>query len=240
MRTLLCLFTLTGVLAAQTIMLLMGSSATVASTPAALLNTNTMVAGSGSSASSAMTVNTGGTNVVAFACVAWDAVAGQSVTAITYGGQTMTSAGSSSTNSTGNPFAQAFYLVNPPTGSNTLAITMSGSAGDIYHNLIVFQHVSQSTPIRAGTYQNPANPAFSGGSYTMTVTSSTSDRSFTCLNGGPSGASTTNQTRDSVSTSGGYAAASDHATTAASSVAHTWTGSGTSALAIVGFSIHGE
>jgi hypothetical protein len=75
-----------------------------------------------------MSVTGGGTNTVAFAMVMVDEGSGTPGTTFTvtasYGGQAMTSAGPASYDYDYSPIStRVFYLLNPPTGSNTLVIT---------------------------------------------------------------------------------------------------------------------
>jgi hypothetical protein len=174
-------------------------------------------------------------NLAAFACVGYD-TNGTTVTAITYGGQAMTSAGAAAFYSGWHQYAQMFYLVNPPTGSNTLAITVSAGGG-INANLVSFYGVNQTTPVRSGTYNtytgSGANPSF-----TITSNTSPGDLTMSCITYGGAAGVTTNQTSDGVENSGegSHNEASDHATTPASSVTHTWTMVAEGA-AMAGFSI---
>jgi hypothetical protein len=208
----------------------------------ALLNAGTPVQGTTSPTSDAFTVTASGTNRCAFAAIAYDIAAGMSVTGVTYGGQAMTSCGAASSNPTSHDYAAVWYLVNPPTGSNSLAITVAGTITDIYRNLVAFTGVNQTTPVRAGTYFNHTTAQVYDGSahYSLVVTSNTNDLTLTVLNGGGGGITATTQTSDGISTAGLESFGSDHATTAASSVTHQWTGSAAGNLAIVGFSINGD
>jgi hypothetical protein len=207
------------------------------------LNTTNTTAFDQSSTTSSnyFNVDPGGSNTVAFACVTWSDAAGISVSSITYNGNAMTAAGPASYNAQDGPdypYAQVFYLANPPTGWNDLTVTFNTSATDIYTNLISFDNVDQTTPIRPGTYQNPINQSStSGGTYSMTISSNPSDLTMTCLNGGTDAAPTTNQTLDASSQWGTTQEENDHATNAGSTVTHIWTGPANEGISIVGFSI---
>lgn len=187
--------------------------------------------------SAPMSVTAGGSNLCAFACLAWDNTAGLSISSVTYGGVTMTSCGAVDNN--GTIFSQVFYLVNPPTGSNSLVVTLSGTPADLYFDLVSFTGVDQTTPVRPATYTTGAGTAQAGTtSYSLVISSDANDLTLSCLNGGLNNVITTNQTRGGFSTAGTDSYAHDRATTAASSVTHTWSGSGSSKpIAIVGFSI---
>src|ERR1019366_1354200 len=148
-------------------------------------NTNTAVAVLGSSSfSKPMTINAGGSNTVAFATVWVDegsGVAGATfnVTA-TYGGQAMTSAGPAAYDYNYAPISsQVFYLVNPPTGTNTLAISATASSGTIQEvvaNMVSYNGVNQTTPVRPGTYQTLHSASgVTVGSVTATIASNTND-----------------------------------------------------------------
>lgn len=209
----------------------------------ALLNHGTMGQSATGSVSAAFSVTNSGANRCAFAVVAWDKAASLSVTSITYGGQTMTSCGIAGLSTTGGShfcYCQIFYLVNPPTGSNTLAITVAGgTVTDVYYNLVAFTGVNQATPVRAGTYQSSTAAAgvVADG---LTITSNVNDLTITVVNGEGLGVVTSNQTSDTTNTVGSYGSGSDHATTAATSVTHTYTGLTAADGSIVGFSIDGD
>ena len=160
-------------------------------------NTNTMTTTGGSlTATGAFSVTAGGSNLVAIACVATDRFNTETATVVTYGGNVMTSAGTAANNATTNSFTELFYLVNPPTGSNTLSVTVTAigaSGSDIYMNLVSFTGVNQTTPERSSTYgtatANSANPQ-------LVVTSNSNDLTVTCLDSGNPGIQSTNQTSD--------------------------------------------
>src|ERR1700719_3330096 len=103
----------------------------------AFVNKNTGAVVAGTSYSHAFSVTAGGSNLCAFCPVAFDGAAGLSITAPVYGGQIMTPCGSVLFDNGHNLYVQWFYLVNPPTGSNTLTITGSGASfNEIYANII--------------------------------------------------------------------------------------------------------
>ena len=152
---------------------------TSTSSTVTLNNRNTVVAAFGkSSLSTPMSVTAGGSNTVAFATVWVDEGSGTSGTTFnvtaTYGGQAMTSAGPASYDYNYAPIsAQVFYLVNPPTGTNTLAVNATASSGTIQEvvaNLVSYNGVNQTTPVRPGTYQtlHSAN-GVTVGSFTATL-----------------------------------------------------------------------
>ena len=211
-------------------------------------NTNTAVAAFGKSSLSApMSVTAGGSNTVAFATVWVDQGSGApgttfNVTA-TYGGQAMTSAGATSYDYNYAPIsAQVFYLVNPPTGTNTLVVNATASSGTIQEvvaNLSSFNGVNQTTPVRPGTYQtlHSAN-GVTVGSFTATISSNPSDLTLSAVEATYNFTSpASNQTVDGTNAAY-YKVGSDHATTAASSISDTWSFTNPYAFyAYVGFSI---
>jgi len=202
-------------------------------------NTNTAqnYAGSSFTDTTNFSVTAGGSNLCAFAVLEFDDFAGgslQSVTSITYGGRTMTPCSSVLYSSAGLNI-QAFYLVNPPTGLNTLVVTCSAAVAEIYANIVSFSNVNQTTPMRPSTYQTQIGTAENPSSVTMTISSATTDLTLSiCCSPAPQ---TTNQTVDSSNVVGTYNLYSDHCTTPASSITDTWTLSGGTGYAFLGFSI---
>lgn len=207
-----------------------------------LLNNNAALFAASGSLSGSQTVNAGGTNVVAFVCVGWDNISGLSVSAITYGGNTMTACGSAAqqngTPSVGTDtlYAQWFYLINPPTSSNTLAITVSGgTVNEIYATLVAYQGVHQTTPVRASSYQTNVGSAV--GTLAITIPSNSNDVTVSTITEGRNAGQTTNQTQNTADTNGTMSRTDDHCTTPASSVTHTWTTNVNDGMALAGFSI---
>jgi hypothetical protein len=214
----------------------------------ALISANTMQHGFGTSFSDStnMIVTATGVDRCLFVPILYDNIAGLSVSGVTFGGQNCVASGSASVGNTGHEYAEVWLLYNPPTSpsAQTLVINISGgSPTDIYYNVISFQNVNQASPVRVGTYQNPTNQVTNGsGNFSLVISSNTSDLTFSAINGGSSGVNTTTQTSDSVNNTGSYGGGSDHGTTPASSVTHTWNlfGAAGQELAIVGFSINGD
>src|ERR1019366_3476096 len=211
-------------------------------------NTNTAVAVLGKSSLSApMTVNAGGSNTVAFATVWVDEGTGAAGTTFnvtaTYGGQAMTSAGATAYDYNYAPISsQVFYLVNPPTGTNTLAINATASSGTIQEvvaNLVSYNGVNQTTPVRPGTYQtlHSAN-SVSVGTFTAPISSNTNDLTLGSVEATFNFASpASNQTVDGTSNVY-FKVGSDHATTGASTISDTWSFTNTYAYyAYAGFSV---
>lgn len=203
----------------------------------AFLNRNTaqqITAGSVNDTTN-MSVTAGGTNKLAVIFIAYDNLASASVSAVTYGGQTCTKAGSTAFNATSNAYTEWWYLVNPPTGLNALVIT-GVNVSEFYYNLVSYTGVNQVTPVRAGSYTTATGTSTAPA---ITIPSNTVDLTCSCVNSGGSSITATNQTSDGINTNGGFSGASDHCTTAASSVTHTWT-EGSASWAIAGFSINGD
>lgn len=198
-------------------------------------NANTMTQVSGASFSESMSVTPGQSNLCAFALVSWDNTSGLSITTITYGGNTMSPVGAAVENINFANYAQAFYLVNPPTGSNTLSIAASSGTNEIYANLVSFYNCNQSIPVRSGTYITSTGSAASA---TQTISSATTDLTIGLINSlAGFGSTYSNQTQDGFSDAGSYGAASDHATTAANSITDTFTMASSNGYALLGFSV---
>ena len=200
------------------------------------LNTNTPQEQLTSSPySKSFAVNVGGANVVAFAVVTWGQTAGQSIGTPTYGGQSMSPCGSV-VQSGSNAYTQVFFIANPLTGSQTLTFTFSGGISVVMANVIAFQGVHQTTPVRVGTYKTliGINTAVS-----LTVPSASTDLTFSAINTSNIVLSSTNQTSDGIlnDATNVNSLGSDHATNAALLVTHTWTFASTSHYALLGFSI---
>jgi len=198
-------------------------------------NTNTPYSVNSGSMSHAFSVTAGQSNLAAFAWVQWNWTSGGTITSITYGGQAMTAIGTTFTiTHNGNPcYSNVFYLVNPPTGSNTLAIAGS-SVNQIEANLVSFYGVNQTTPIRSGTIAT-ANTG-NNSSYSLTVSSNANDLTFSYALVEGNSVTGTNQTSDGISSDGTIG--SDHGTTRAASLTHIWSFSGTNSdQGFIGFSI---
>ena len=183
-----------------------------------------------------MSVTAGGSNLVAVVPVIYDHTTGASCSAVTYAGASMTAACTAACNGNSNSCVQWWVLANPATGSNTLAITCNSNTNEIYTNLISFTGASQSTPVRPGSC---ASATGNSNAPSVTVSSNSSDKTVSAIDsGGPSiPGSPTNQTSDGTNSGGSFAAGSDHETSTASSVTHTWTLNGTGQWVISGFSI---
>jgi hypothetical protein len=203
-------------------------------------NTNTPANVTGTSYSHAFSVTAGGSNIAAFACINPLGTPSLTITSITYGGSSMTSVGAAQGAGTGGASVlQCFVLVNPPTGSNTLAFTCSVGCVSATANLVSYTGVNQSTPVRSGTYAS-TNCSSSCSTISLTITSNTADLTMSAVSGGNGipNISSTNQTSDGILNSASEGFGSDHATTPASSVTHTWTmSSGSGVPPMVGFSI---
>jgi hypothetical protein len=219
-----------------------------ASTNVTLNNSNTVVAAFGSSSlSTPMSVAAGGSSTVAFATVWVDEASGVAGTTFnvtaTYGGQAMTSAGATSYDYDYAPISsQVFYLVNPPTGVNTLVVTATASSGTIQEvvaNLVSFNGVNQTTPVRPETYQTLQSASgITVGSFTATISSNASDLTLGTLEQTYHFAvPASNQVVDGTGAAD-FAVGSDHSIIGAASVSDTWSFSNPYAYyAYVGFSI---
>jgi hypothetical protein len=155
----------------------------------------------------------------------------------------MTSAGATSYDYNYAPISsQVFYLVNPPTGPNTLVVNATASSGTIQEviaNLSSFNGVNQTTPVRPGTYQtlHSAN-GVTVGSFTATISSNPNDLTLGAVEHTYHFAvPASNQTVDGTEAAD-FGVGSDHATTAASFISDTWSFANPYAFyAYAGFSI---
>lgn len=203
-----------------------------------VVNANTSVQVAGGSFSSNFTVSTTGPNHCAIASVSWDDVTGLSVTAITLGGRTMTPCGVSVVQTNGGHFGyvQHFYLMNPPTGTPTLAITVSGgTVNEVYANLNVFAGVDADHPIANYTTAIPTG----GATGSLDVTSTPQRLTVTCAttNNGTSLTATNQTLLGVINALGTHTFGNDRCTTGAGLVTHTWTADGVSNWAIAGFAL---
>ncbi len=180
---------------------------------------------------SGFSVTAGQPNLCAFV---WVGNSPYAATTATYGGHTMKPCGAAAQDNAGN-YMTAFYLINPPTGTNTLVVNGAdpGKDQDFYVNLVSFYGVNQFAPIRPGTYGTVTSSTMIE-DYTITISSNVGDRTFSAMLG-TTPTLTTNQTSDG--TYGGAQCGSDHCTTPASSVTHTWSMSTAIYGALLGFSI---
>lgn len=204
----------------------------------ALNNVGTSDHVSATSYSAPFSVTAGGSNLVTFIAITWDGTASGVVATPTYGGQNMTSCGSPSTSGTnGGEALQWFYLVNPPTGSNTLAFSISNTPAEIYVNMISFTGVDQTTPVRSGSYFATVSSQAAGTTFTSAINSNANDQTVSAISD-DTGISGTNQTQEWSNTNGISEQYGDKSTTPAASVTHTWTFSAPNAAFVwVGFSI---
>lgn len=205
--------------------------------PVAFNNAGTPTRTGASSTSSAFSVTAAGSNRCAFALIGFNNVTGLSVTSVTYGGIAMTAAGTPAHNVTSHAYTAIYYLVNPPTGSNTLAVTCSGSTVEIYVNLVSFTGVDQTTPVRAASYTTATG---SSAAPAVTVPSNASDKTISCCLPGGVNVTATNQTSDGLNVTGTMSFGSDHETGTAASVTHTWTTDASGQWAVSGLSIQAD
>lgn len=134
----------------------------------ALLRSETVFALPSSNANESGTFNSGtdGSNRCLVVTIAHENVSSQDISAVTYGGQSLTKQVEENANPS-DDFSETieiWTLVNPPTGSNTLQLT-NVSAGDLIAMAAVFTGVDQSTPVG-----NTASDAWLLGGSNGTVT----------------------------------------------------------------------
>ena len=158
---------------------------------------------------------------------------GDTVSAVTYNSVAMTAV-PSSTVTNGQYTAILYYLLAPTTGSNTVAVTFSGSVFDFGGGAISFTGVDQSTPL--GT----ANTA-SGTSTTpsVNISSATDEIVLDTLIITHSGSLTVDgsQTQRWNSTGGGYTKYAGSTEAGASTTTMSWSNSTSQAWGITGVSI---
>ena len=108
------------------------------------------------------------------------------VSAITYGGQSLTKhTASVADNATDSGRSELWYLINPPTGSNNVAITFAG-ANDIANSdlfLAIFTGVDQGTPIDTGS----GSTTVQGTQDRITLTTTIDDCMLVDVNNGNAG-----------------------------------------------------
>lgn len=192
---------------------------------------------------------TAASNLVAVALVA---VCNNSIihtptfSAPTLGGVAMTSCGSAasavSAIAGGTYAVQAFYLINPPTGTPTLSVSASSGGGvvtnvvDLYANVLTYSGADQTSAIRAGSYGSFTSTGATSGS--VVIPSSTTDITVGASASGSFNTPTSNQTLDSFSAVGSVITlGDDHCTTPASSITDTWNYGSSSDMVNIGFSI---
>lgn len=112
------------------------------------------------------------------------------VTSVTYNSASLTKACSTRN---ADYSIETYYLVNPASGSNTLAYTMNASTQDIYINASVYEGVNQADPIRTWACNNGYSTAPS-----VTVTSEEGDYVVASVSQYSGGNSHTNTTSGSV------------------------------------------
>lgn len=204
----------------------------------AFVNANTANRTAGGSLSRSVTASATGANHIALAFLAYDLTDPLTVSAITIGGNAMTSCGAavrSDASSGGNfTWVQAFYRMNAGSGSLTLAATVTG-ANEIYSGFAVFSGVDATTPIVNYTTATPGSAAT--GSITVTSTANQMTCSVASVSDGFTFTGT-NQTSMGINTGGALTMGYDRCTTPGSSITHTWTADGSpSHYAIAAFSL---
>lgn len=123
-----------------------------------------------SSLSWSHTVGTGGTNRLLLVSVAIrDYNPPKVVSSVTYGGQALTQVGRKSQNQDAS--VEMWYLVNPPTGTNLVAITLNGTItnGGIVGGASSWTGVNQSAPL--GTFASAGAGFGTGTTASVNVTS---------------------------------------------------------------------
>ena len=92
-----------------------------------------------------------GSNLLVLTAAIWeDAAPNGNISALTYGGQAMTKAIASTTSGT-TMDVEIWYLVNPPSGSNTVSITLSGSTDARKFMAIALKNTNTASPLDVTT-----------------------------------------------------------------------------------------
>jgi hypothetical protein len=207
-------------------------------------NTNTTPisnAASGTSLSGAQTV-TAGTGLVALVDVTWnDSNGGFDVAEVRYNTILMTELAAKVQMGSTRLFLQTFYLINPSTGSNTLAVTFEDVDTFLKAaRLTVYTGVDGTTPIRPLSLATFSGQTDGTGLKSIAaLLSATGDRtvSFVCT---PEGTPTTNQTGRAASlVVSDHYMANDEGAGAATPPTHTWDlhFAATNNIAMVAFSL---
>lgn len=168
-----------------------------------------------------------GANMFAVGCASYYNNNGgtDSIDSATYGGVAMTAFGASVTN--GPSVSRAFYLINPPTGTQTYQINYTNNVNDpILGSISTYTGVDQATGFRnyntkTGSTNNP----------NVTITSAIGDVVYDCANagvgsGGASiviGGSGTKRAAQSAAANGDRVVGGAGEWVGAASVATTWT-----------------
>ena len=142
--------------------------------------------------------------------------AGMSLAA-TYGGVSMSSAGVVHANNGNQGFVQLFYLVNPSTGSHTVAVALSGGSADLEGGSVSFDCVNATTPIQ-NIATNFGNAQSGGLQPTLNVTSQSGDMVVDAIANG-SAINSSNQTYQWINNQNGNTAGGNGAQSTAAGAA---------------------
>src|SRR2546426_3514810 len=159
---------------------------------------------------------TSGTNRVLVVGVSWANSITRTVTSVTYNNVAMTSAGAAV--NAGNAGAEIFYLVAPAVGSNTVTVTLSGSANSLVGGAVTLTGVNQTTPL--GMF---ASATGSSTTPSVTVTSNTGETVIDTVSLTSSGAMTVNGTQTQQWQAGTSGRGAGSTKPGASSVPMSWT-----------------
>ena len=102
------------------------------------------------------------------------AITAPTVSGITYAGAALTKAGSTRGEMNSDPNegeSEIWYLVNPATGSNTVSVSMSGTATDFFAGAETFYNVNQVNPIGTAVTTNNGNVQVTPQTLSVTSTS---------------------------------------------------------------------
>src|SRR5438128_11903021 len=165
------------------------SAVQVSATPTPAVTTGELSSSqTGGTSTTTWAHTTSGTNKVLVVGVSWANAITRTVTSVTYAGSTMTSAGSAV--NAGNAGAEIFYLVAPAVGSNTVSVTLSGSANSLVGGAVTLTGVNQTTPL--GIFASATGSSITP---SVTVTSNTGETVVDTVSLTSSGAMTVNGTQ---------------------------------------------
>ena len=114
------------------------------------------------------TVGTGLNRIILVGVAGDDYNPPRSVTAVTYGGQALTRA-KRTTDSAGSTWSEIWYLVQPPSGTNTVSVTLDGTPWAWYAGAISYTGVNQTVPMDA----TPVGTSGLSGTPSATITTVT-------------------------------------------------------------------
>lgn len=185
---------------------------------------------------------TSGTNLGGFCAVSiGNAASGPTISGVTWGGTSMTSAGAQGTQS--NVTVSFWWITTGiTTGTPSIVATLSASeTNDIFVQCFTATHVNQTNPVRSGSY-TVSGAHSTGANITLTIPSQSSDIITTLMAtpGGPVTNTTAGENTLGITSNGSrIIAALDWIAGTSPNVVDTWTFPSAAAV-MIGFSIAGQ